>query len=76
MKGLPAGEPDVSAAAGLEPFGGNLYRPHMFQVNSGRFWRCAHGLTGFDEGKTGLEWVGCKECEAEDPAAFERWNSI
>jgi len=56
----------------LEPDGGNLYQPHMMMVNSGQFWRCKHGVTGF---KRGMEWVGCRACETEDPEAFKRWNA-
>jgi hypothetical protein len=57
--------------ARLEPNGGNLYRPHMMQVDSGTFWRCKHGTTGF---ASGMEWVGCDQCAAEDPDAFRKWN--
>lgn len=48
----------------LEPNGGNFYEPHMLMVNSGRFWRCKHGITGFDGD---LNLVGCPECRAENP---------
>lgn len=73
MGTLPAGEPDASAAAGLEPYGGNLYRPHMWQVNSGRFWRCAHGVTGW--GAAG-GWEGCGECRAEEPKLAKEWERL
>ena len=55
----------------LEPDGGNLYKPHSLMVNSGQFWRCRHGSTGFG---AGLRWDGCAECEKDDPSAFEAWN--
>jgi len=55
----------------LEPDGGNLYKPHVFQINSGRFWRCKHAKTGFGDD---MKWVGCEECEKEDPEAFAEWN--
>lgn len=55
----------------LEPDGGNLYRPHQFMVNSGQFWRCAHGTTGFG---SGMRWDGCEKCAAEDPKAFAEWH--
>lgn len=49
----------------LEPNGGNLYKRHKLQINSGEFWRCTHGLTGYDNN---MNWVGCKECELLDKA--------
>ncbi|HVX56958.1 MAG TPA: hypothetical protein VHA37_04450 [Candidatus Saccharimonadales bacterium] len=61
----------------LEPNGGNLYRPHPLMVNSGLFWRCKHGTTGFDaaaDGHDTPEWGGCTKCAQEDPEAFKRWN--
>ena len=30
----------------LEPYGGNLYRPHNIITSSGEYWRCQHGKTG------------------------------
>jgi hypothetical protein len=63
---------DYSAVMGLEPRGGNLYRPHTLQCNSGEFWRCAHGRTGFG---AGMEWIGCDECAQADPEAFARGMS-
>lgn len=45
-----------------EPHGGNLYKPHALMVNSGKFWRCAHGSTGYGKGKDGPTWRGCIEC--------------
>ncbi len=58
--------------AALEPYGGNLYRPHPLMVNSGQFWRCAHGSTGLG---VGMDWFGCSQCEKNDPKAFARFNS-
>lgn len=57
----------------LEPDGGNVYRPHKLQNDSGTFWRCAHGSTGFtDKGFIAgrLEFVGCSECAEADPVAY------
>lgn len=54
----------------LEPDRGNIYRPHVFQITSGQFWRCKHGLTGFGEG---MNWIGCLECAVDDPTAFEKF---
>lgn len=54
----------------LEPEGGNMYRPHKILIDNGRFWRCAHGNTGFADG---LRWVGCKECKKDDPEAYAKW---
>lgn len=56
---------------GLEPDGGNLYRPHVFMIHSGQFWRCKHGSTGFGDG---MKWVGCDECGAEDEVAKARFE--
>lgn len=56
---------------GLEPDGGNLYRPHLMMVNSGQFWHCAHGLTGF---VGDMEWGGCHDCANADPEAFAKWH--
>lgn len=55
----------------LEPDGGNLYKAHMFQVTSGQFWRCAHGITGFGKG---MIWVGCEECKVANPEAYRIWQ--
>ena len=54
----------------LEPDGGNLYRPHVMMINSGQFWRCAHGNTGYADGP---RWVGCEECKKDDPEAYAKW---
>lgn len=56
---------------GLEPGGGNLYRPHTLQIDSGTFWRCKHGRTGL--GNHGA-WIGCDDCARADPDAFARWH--
>jgi hypothetical protein len=50
----------------MEPNGGNLYMSHALQIDSGTFWRCAHGRTGYG---AGMKWVGCAECASDDPAA-------
>lgn len=57
--------------ANLEPDRGNLYRPHKFMIHSGQFWRCKHGLTGWDRN---MEFIGCKDCESDDPEAFARFH--
>lgn len=62
----------------------NLYRPHPLMIDSGTFWRCPHGTTGYTSADDGyLQWGGCNECwaattEAErttwkgdDPAALQ-----
>ena len=52
----------------VEPSGGNLYRPHpILWKDSGTFWRCKHGLTGFSDN---MNWIGCLECEKDDPEAY------
>lgn len=56
----------------LEPDGGNFYRPHPLLIHSGRFWRCAHGITGLSGD---LSEVGCFECAKDDPQAFAKWHS-
>lgn len=61
-----------AAGSGMEPDGGNLYRPHQMMIHSGRFWRCRHGLTGF---AGGFEWVGCKDCAENDPAAARQFET-
>jgi len=53
----------------MEPNGGNLYKPHTLQIDSGTFWRCKHGLTGYKEG---LKWVGCMDCKAEFSAETQK----
>ena len=40
----------------------NLYLPHPMMLNSGTFWRCAHGNTGLD-GRG--NWEGCNSCQTE-----------
>ena len=55
----------------LEPDGGNLYVPHKFMIDSGRFWRCAHGKTGF--GKGGC-WTGCWRCALRRPIKRIMWK--
>lgn len=63
----------MEAEEALEPNGGNLYKAHKLMVHSGQFWRCKHGITGFADG---MQWVGCSECEKDDPDAFARWLEI
>lgn len=55
----------------LEPDGGNVYRPHKLMITSGQFWRCAHGSTGLGDG--GI-WVGCADCQSDDPEAYAKWE--
>lgn len=55
----------------FEQDGGNLYRPHMMLVHSGRYWRCKHGITGFG---SEFNWIGCAECKADDPEAYARFT--
>lgn len=50
---------------------GNLYHPHPLMVNSGEFWRCPHGTTGFGPG---MRWEGCQQCAADDPEAYAKWH--
>lgn len=51
----------------LEPDGGNFYKPHMLQIDSGTFWRCKHGRTGM---KNWMEYEGCTQCALENPKAY------
>jgi hypothetical protein len=44
----------------------------MVLVDSGTFWRCKHGRTGLG---SGMAWVDCAECAADDPEAFARFNA-
>ena len=39
----------------------NVYKPHPMMIDSGTFWRCDHGSTGY-EGD--MKFVGCPECKA------------
>lgn len=55
----------------LEPDGGNLYEAHPLMVNSGQFWRCAHGVTGFGKG---MAWIGCPECCFANPVKAAAWE--
>ena len=41
----------------------NLYRPHVFMIDSGTFWRCSHGSTG---------WYACWRCGLFHPLQFIR----
>jgi len=55
----------------LEPNEGNLYGPHSLQIDSGTFWRCKHGKTGF--GKN-LSWRGCLRCAISNPRGYIRFK--
>ena len=39
----------------------NVYKPHPMMINSGTFWRCDHGSTGYDGDSN---FIGCEECKA------------
>jgi hypothetical protein len=39
----------------------NLYEPHPAMIDSGTFWRCAHGSTG---------WYACWRCGLWHPFRF------
>lgn len=39
----------------------NLYEPHPLMIDSGRFWRCHHGSTG---------WYACWRCGIWHPIKF------
>lgn len=56
----------------LEPDGGNLYRPHMLMVHSGKFWRCEHGKTGMKTDSTDFD--DCLECAVADPEAYKSFT--
>ena len=56
----------------MEPNRGNLYEPHYLQINSGTFWRCKHGSTGY---KSGLIWKGCWRCLITH-STHKLWNKI
>lgn len=45
-----------------EEAGGNVYDAHPLLIDSGTFWRCKHGATGY---AGGLEWIGCAPCAEE-----------
>lgn len=49
----------------------NLYDPHPLMIDSGTFWRCAHGTTGF---ASGLRWIGCADCRKENPEGYARFH--
>lgn len=54
-----------------EPPGGNFYRPHTLMIDSSTFWRCKHGITGL-----GKDQDECKDCAADDPAAYRSWHGL
>lgn len=41
----------------------NLYEPHPFMIDSGSFWRCDHGSTG---------WYACQFCGQFYPEKFAK----
>ena len=47
----------------------NLYSPHPMMINSGTFWRCRHGGTG---------WKPCWKCGVLHPIKFLKhiWNDL
>ena len=49
----------------------NLYEPHPIQIDSGTFWRCDHGKTGF--GKE-MKWIGCFWCAVRKPIIYLYWR--
>lgn len=57
----------------LEPDGGNVYAPHQLMIHSGRYWRCAHGVTGFG---SSMKWVGCWRCALKNPVQYLRWKNL
>jgi hypothetical protein len=51
--------------------GNNLYDPHPLMIDSGTFWRCDHGTTGFG---SGMVWKGCRRCAIQRPRrALRSW---
>lgn len=42
----------------VERPGGNMYKYHPLYLKDRLFWRCKHGLTGFD----GEKFTGCIDC--------------
>lgn len=53
-------------ALALNPNGGVYYLPHPLQVDSGTFWRCAHGRTSW------FRW--CPRCALKHPMLALRWH--
>jgi hypothetical protein len=43
---------------------GNVYQDHPLMTDSGTFWRCDHGNTGYDRD---MKFFGCPECAQVDP---------
>lgn len=39
----------------------NLYEPHVLMIDSGTFWRCDHGETG---------WYPCPRCGIKHPLKY------
>lgn len=51
----------------------NLYRPHPFMIDSGTFWRCKHGTTGYGSKTTKNgrpKWEGCRKCAFKAPFSW------
>lgn len=44
-----------------KPVINNVYHPHPLMINSGTFWRCDHGTTGYDGD---MNFIGCANCKA------------
>lgn len=49
----------------------NLYESHPLMIDSGTFWRCDHGTTGYTNG---LRWKGCWRCALRNPIRYLRWR--
>jgi hypothetical protein len=48
----------------------NMYEPHPFMIDSGTFWRCEHGTTGYVNKNNETKWVGCKKCAQKKPLTW------
>jgi len=42
----------------------NVYDDHPLMIDSGTFWRCDHGWTGYGDG---FVWLGCWRCAVWRP---------
>lgn len=65
LKEEQANHDACEAALKANPNGGNYYKPHPFQIDSGTYWRCAHGR--MDD---------CDKCKEADPEAYKAWNKL
>lgn len=69
-----------SSNQGLEPYGGNLYRRHVYRDLTGQLWQCHHGWTcgnSKHEEPTWAKkprWMICWRCAGNDPVAYLRWR--